>query len=194
MHAYTASPQNPWILESGASSYMTGTKQEYVSLNLSCVHPSVKIVDGTHSPVLGNAVVQATPSLTLTDVLYVSRFPFSLLSISQFTKHNNCKIIFFSSNCVFQDLSVGKKIGSGHEQGGIYYLDDRVTLTGLIAGQHDSALLWHWRLGYSSVYSCWVLYFFLRLCESCEVGHRATFHSRANNHISSAFELVYSDV
>jgi len=92
---------------------MTGIKQEFVSLNLSCVHPSVKIADGTHSPVLENGVIQATPSLTLTDVLYVSRFPFSLLFISQFTKHNNCKIIFFSSHCVFQDMSTRKRIGSG---------------------------------------------------------------------------------
>jgi len=45
MHAYTASPQNPWILDSGASPYMTGTKHEFISLNLSRVHPSVKIVD-----------------------------------------------------------------------------------------------------------------------------------------------------
>jgi len=50
---------------------MTGTKQKFVSLNLSRVHPSVKIVNGTHSLVLGNGIVQATPSLTLTDVLCI---------------------------------------------------------------------------------------------------------------------------
>ena len=85
---------------------------------------------------LGNKVVQATPSLTLTDVLYVPRFPVSLLSISQFTK-NNCKITSFPSHCVFQYLSNGKRIGSGHERGGIYYLDDRVTPTGLVADKPD---------------------------------------------------------
>jgi len=61
---------------------MTGSKQEFVSLNLSRIHPSVKIDDGIHSPVLGNWVVQATPSLTLTDIIYVPRFLVSLLSIS----------------------------------------------------------------------------------------------------------------
>ena len=95
MHAYTASPQKPWILDSGASFHMTGVKQEFVSLNLSRVNSSIKIADGTHSPVLENGIVHATPSLTLTDVLYVPQFPISLLSISQFTKHNNCKITFF---------------------------------------------------------------------------------------------------
>jgi len=91
MHVYS----NPCILDSGVSSHITGTKQEFVSLNLSRVHPSVKIANGTHSPTLGNGKVQATPSMTLTDVLYVPRFCVSLLSISQFTKHNNCKITFF---------------------------------------------------------------------------------------------------
>ena len=33
---------------------MTGIKQKFVSLNLSSVHPSVKIANGTRSPVLGN--------------------------------------------------------------------------------------------------------------------------------------------
>ena len=64
---------------------------------MSNVYPSIKIADGTQSPLLGNGVVQATLSLTLTDLLYVPRFSVSLLSISQFTKHNNCKITFSSS-------------------------------------------------------------------------------------------------
>jgi len=61
---------------------MTGITQKFISLNMSTAYPSVKIADGTHSPVLGNEVVQATPSLTLTDVFYVPRFPVSLLCIS----------------------------------------------------------------------------------------------------------------
>ena len=130
---------------------MTDIKQKFVSLNLLSVQPSVKIADNTHSPLLGNGVVQAAPSLTLTDVIYVPRFPGSLLFISQFTKHNNCKITFFPSHRMFQDLSTEKRIGSGHEREDIYYLNDRVTPTGLVAGQPDLVLLWHWRLGHPSV-------------------------------------------
>jgi len=46
MHAYTAFPKKPWILDLGASSHMTGTKQKFVFLNLSNVHSFVKIADG----------------------------------------------------------------------------------------------------------------------------------------------------
>jgi len=72
MHAYIVSPQKPWILDSEVSSHMTGITQKFISLNMFIAQPSVKITDGSHSPVLGDGVVQATLSLTLTDVLYVS--------------------------------------------------------------------------------------------------------------------------
>jgi len=83
-------------------------KQEFVSLNLSRVHPSVKIIDGIYSPALENGVVQVTPFLTLTDILYVSRFPVSLLSISQFTKYNNGKITFFFFIMCFRTCLLGR--------------------------------------------------------------------------------------
>ena len=110
---------------------MTGIIQKFVFLKYSNTYPPVKIADGTQSPVLGNWVVQATPSLTLIDVLYVPKFPVSILTISQFTKHNNCKKI--SSHCMFEDLTTWRRIGSGHEKRGMYYLNGRVTPIGLVA-------------------------------------------------------------
>ena len=68
MSAHNASPVKPWILDSKASSYMTGIKQKFVSLNFSNKFPLVNIADGIQSPILGNGVVQVTSSLTLTDV------------------------------------------------------------------------------------------------------------------------------
>ena len=45
MHVYTASPQNPWILNAGVSSHMIGIEQKIVSLKFQI--PLVKIADGT---------------------------------------------------------------------------------------------------------------------------------------------------
>jgi len=106
---------------------MTGIKQKFVSLNLSNKFHPVNIVDGTQLPASGSGVAQATPTLALTDVLYILKFSINLLFINQFTTHNNCKIIFYS-HCVLQDLSTQRRISSGHEKGGMYYLDDRVIL------------------------------------------------------------------
>ena len=69
---------------------MFSIKQNFVSLNLSNKFLSVNIADDIQSPVLGNDEVQATLFLSLTDFLYVPTFRVSLLSVCQFTKHNNC--------------------------------------------------------------------------------------------------------
>jgi len=52
----------------------------------------------------------------------------------------------------------------------MYYLDDRVTPTDLVADQPDPVQLWHWRLSHHSVqklrfvtHPCCVFYFFFRL-------------------------------
>jgi len=54
-------------------------------------------------------------------------------------------------------------------------LDDRVTPTGLVAGQSDPVLLWHWRLGHPSLQK---IRFIIPVessisslgCEPCELG------------------------
>ena len=51
---------------------------KFVFLNLSNVHLSIKIVDGTQSPVLGNGIVQATLSLIL--LISYMFYDFSLVS------------------------------------------------------------------------------------------------------------------
>jgi len=61
---------------------MTGIKDKFISSHLFNQFSSVNIVDDTQSHVLGNGVVQITPSLNLTNMLYVLKFSVSLLSIS----------------------------------------------------------------------------------------------------------------
>ena len=80
-------------------------------------------------------------------------------------------------------------------------MDDRVTPTGLVAGQPDPILLRHRRLGHPSLQKIWFVipiesYISSLGCESCELGkhHRATFSSQVNSRNSYAFELVHSDV
>ena len=135
MNAYIASPYRPWILDSEASSHMTGIKDKFTSLHLSTQFSSVNIADVTQSLVLGDRVVQTTPSMNLKNVLYVPKFHVSLLFISQFTKQHNCSVTFFPPYWVFQDLTTGRWIGSDHEKGGMHYLDDGVSPTGLVAGR-----------------------------------------------------------
>jgi len=84
-----------------------------------------------------------TPSLTLTDVLYVPKFSVSLLSISQFTKHNNYKItFFFFSLCVSGPVNWEEDwLGTWEKR---HVLFERLSdPTVLVADQPNHVLLWH---------------------------------------------------
>ena len=120
---------------------MTDIQNKFDYLHLSNKFSYVNIADGTQSPVLDNRVVHATSFLT--DVSYVSKFPVSLNSISQFTKQNSCKVTFFLPIMFFQDMTTGKRIGSGHEREIMYYLDDKVSPIVLDTNQPDPILLRH---------------------------------------------------
>lgn len=93
---------------------------------LSDIDPPVHIVSDSSSSTASDGVVRAT-SLTIKNVLFASKIPISLSSISQFTKNNNCSMILFPSYCVFQNLQTGIRIGTGHEKGGMCNSDEGIT-------------------------------------------------------------------
>ena len=84
----------------------------------------VKITDGSLSPVAGKGSIRISESITLNLVLHVPDLSCNLLSISQLTKMSNCSAKFLPSYCIFQDLSLGKTIGSAKEHEGLYYFDE----------------------------------------------------------------------
>jgi len=47
---------------------------------------------------------------------------FNNLSIHKVTQNLNYAVVFFHSNCVFQDVDTGKTIGIAKELGRLYYL------------------------------------------------------------------------
>jgi len=83
----------------------------------------------------------------------------------------------------------------------MYYLNDNIFPTRLVAGQPDFTLMWHWRLGHPSLQklrSVVLVESFVSTlgCASREFGkhHHVSFPSRVNNRSSSAFELIHNDV
>ena len=88
-----------------------------------CGNLKVKIADGTLSPVAGKGSIRISESITLNLVLHVPNLSCNLLSISQLTKKSNCSAKFLPSHFVFQDLSLGKTIGTIKEREGLYYFD-----------------------------------------------------------------------
>ena len=96
-----------WIIDSGASSHMTGLSTILTSYRPETSIPDVRIADGRSCPVLGSGQSSATSSLPLQNVLYIPGFPANLLSISAITKALHCGVFFYPHHCVFQDLDTG---------------------------------------------------------------------------------------
>ncbi|KAG6431871.1 hypothetical protein SASPL_103441 [Salvia splendens] len=120
--AFAVSPGKSWMLDSGASTHITGTKSLLTSFSPSSL-PSVRLADGNYSPVTGTGVVKPTTHITLDNVLFAPNFP---------------------------DLQTKRTIGGGHERGGLYYLDNVSHVSPSALSAAVSPYQWHCRLGHPS--------------------------------------------
>ncbi|URE06181.1 Retrotransposon protein, partial [Musa troglodytarum] len=91
-------------------------------------------------------------SLLLNSVLHVPYLSCNLL-ISKFTKDLYCVAKFFSFHYEFQDLDLGRTIGSAKESEGLYYVGQDFTWNGQayliiisdIFSISSEIILWHYR-------------------------------------------------
>jgi hypothetical protein len=214
LNTFATPPDDPWIIDSGASDHMTGMSPLFSSYNPSSGRDKVRIAGGSLSPILGKGSVLVTPSMTLTSVLHVPNLVANLLSIARIIIELNCRVIFYSYYCFFQDLAMGKMIGSGSLKDDLYYLDSQPDTHGrLIQAYHtvradDSAAifwLWHQCLGHPSflILQCMFPALFLHnnvsefQCEACEKKlskHHHVSFSPSINKSDAPFVLVHTDV
>lgn len=84
---------------------------------------TIRIGDGSLSSVAGTGSFCCAPNIKLSSVLHVPKFSVNLLSVNSTTNALKCKIEFLPDHCVFQDLQIGKRIGSGRLHDGLYMLE-----------------------------------------------------------------------
>lgn len=114
---------DPWIIHSGATDHMIGCEKLFTSYNPCPGNRKVKITYGSFSVVAGVRVVEISPNVVLKAVLHVPKLFCNLLSISTFTKDNDCMVNFSSLVCIFQDQISGKTIDGAKEVEGLYYFE-----------------------------------------------------------------------
>ena len=147
------------------------------------------VADGFFTLIIGKGSISVAPRLTLNFVLHVPELSCNLLYISKLTKSLN-HVIFYP-NCIFQDLTMGKRIDSAKEKEGLYYLDFKTKENGpgyvsKVSKEYEEQIwLLHYRLGHPSFLSLKTLYsdFFVNVdvskiqCQVCELakGHRVSF-------------------
>lgn len=102
---------------------MTGTSSKLVSFDCSASNSIMVLTNRSTHSISGRGDANQTLSLSLSSFLYVTKFPFSFLSISKLTKALNCSITFYPSFYIFQNLKMRKMIGGRHEINNPYYLD-----------------------------------------------------------------------
>lgn len=70
---------------------------------------------------IGMAMINS--DVYLKDALLVSRFNYNLISIGKLNRAFNCKIIFWTNECILKDLTLKEIIGVGKFHKGLYYLN-----------------------------------------------------------------------
>ncbi|KAJ0457169.1 putative RNA-directed DNA polymerase [Helianthus annuus] len=197
------SKNNAWIFDSGATDTMTFEPLDIRSMT----QPQKSQIHTTNNgtmQVKGGGVIEISPTMKLSNCLYVPSLSHKLLSISHITKELNCTVLMHPTFCLLQDIRTGVIIGRGTERQGLYYVDE-VAHQGTVMLAHGTdnrdAWLWHRRLGHPSHGYSHLL--FPKLfpsngkidCETClrAKSHRHPFKS-SNTKVASPFSLVHSDV
>ncbi|XP_073109385.1 uncharacterized protein [Elaeis guineensis] len=210
-HAFTCGTSNSWVIDSGASSHMTGAPNSFISYSPCSGHNKVRIADGSFTPVSGKGSIDCTPNLRLSSVLHIPSFPTNLLSISSVTRDLNCSVTFWPSHCLFQEQRTGKILGGGRMHNGLYYLStDEKSMSSSLMGYALSAeggtselMLHHRRLGHIPFSILSRLFPSLSakcnknllVCDHCELAkHTRAVFPISGIRSSQPFALIHSDV
>uniref|UniRef100_A0A803NGP2 Polyprotein n=1 Tax=Cannabis sativa TaxID=3483 RepID=A0A803NGP2_CANSA len=122
-HTFTAASNNgTWIVDSGASHHMTGNFQVFNTFK-PCAHSqTVRIDDGSLTPMIETGSITLSDDLLLSSVLFVPKLNCNLLSISKLTRDLHCVTKFYPNLCKFQVDGSEKVIGSAEMHDGLYIL------------------------------------------------------------------------
>jgi len=113
---------NIWVIDLGDTDHITGNRCIISSFTPTSYSNSVKLADGSRTPVHGIGIATTTHTLPLSYVFYLPHFSYNLFSVSKITKVLNCTLTFFLTR-VFQELETGKTISTGHEWNGLHELE-----------------------------------------------------------------------
>ncbi|XP_042039539.1 uncharacterized protein LOC121785221 [Salvia splendens] len=202
VHDISVKHSKGWIFDCGATDTMTPDKRDFIDFSED-TKSYIKTANGELINVEGSGTVEISPTLRLTNCLYVPTLSQRLMSISHVTKELNCTLLMHPDFCILQDTQTKRILGRGTEKRGLYYVDE-IAHHGSAMLAHGSTQqetwLWHRRLGHPSPGYFKLLYPNLSIssnfsCETCVLAksHRHSFKP-SNTRVKSMFSLVHSDV
>ncbi|GJS76616.1 retrovirus-related pol polyprotein from transposon TNT 1-94 [Tanacetum coccineum] len=200
---YNINQKQSWIFDCGATDTMTYDLSDFAT-STKPTKSYIHTANGEKMNVRNGGTIEISPTLKLSNCLYVPALSHKLLSISHVTKELNCSVIMQPTFCILQDIRTGAIIGRGTERQGLYYVDE-LTTSGTVMLAHGTsereAWLWHRRLGHPSgsyLHTLFPKLFPLNKPISCETcilakSHRQTFKP-SNTRVKVPFSLIHSDV
>ena len=192
-----------WIFYCGATDTMTHDKGDFVNF-CGTMNSQIQTTDGELTSVEGSGTIEISPTLKLSNCLYVPKLSHKLMSISHMTKELNCTLLMHPNFGVLQYIKMRRIIGRGTERQGLYYVGEMAHQGSATMLAHGSATreawLWHRRFSHPS-HGYFKLLFpnFSHLknidCESCvsAKSHGQSFKS-TEIRVKSLFSLVHADV
>ena len=103
---------------------MTCDPHKFINSSPNCSETAIINANGISSPIEGVGTISLSPSLSISDVLFVPKLNCNLLSVSKLTKSHSCAALFYTTHCFFQNIHFKEKIGSGIEREGLYYIEN----------------------------------------------------------------------
>ena len=138
------------MLDSGATSHMTGSKSIMTELRPNIANTMVSYGDKTSSQVLGFGKVVVTPDVSLVDVMLVKTLGYNLLSVRALALMGLSS--FFNSHSVVLMWSKSLKVAFvGYVEHDLYVVDFSGTTTPhalCLYAKADKGWLWHRRLAH----------------------------------------------
>ena len=122
-HASGITQSNSWILDSGATDYMTPLSHCFITYSPCSSSKKITLANGSLTTVASQGDIILNNHLTLKDVLHVPKLFTNLISIQKLTLDNNYSVNFSSTCCEIQGQGLKKRIGLAIVRAGLYYFD-----------------------------------------------------------------------
>lgn len=139
-----------WIVDTGASSHMTGNLKFLHGLREIAGCP-IGLPDGKQVLATKEGTTILGGGLKIKNVLYVPKLNCNLISISQLIDEKNCIVHFTDTLCVMQDRTSKMLIGAGERRDGLYFFKGIRSEKAHKASGICQFNLWHQRMGHPSL-------------------------------------------
>jgi hypothetical protein len=169
----------------------------------------VKLPNGSIVLAQHSGTVKLTPSLIITEVLFIPNFSVNLISVSQLCKSPKYAVQFTSSQSIIQDQLTKKMIGSAELLDGLYYISlaernvNAYTASDTSQSNIPNKAIWHFRLGHISINRMLLLktiFPFITVdnngvCDVCHFSrHKKLPYNVSTNKAVAPFELIHLDI